>query len=122
MTTRAFDVGRSVASGYRERLRRAAGLARESGVDVMLVTPSKDYAYLLGYSAPAMERLTCLVVPADGDPGTDHGGGSDDCPGADHRAGPYHDAWPNHGASFYPGAGMDRPLVSLVKDRLVQQG
>jgi Xaa-Pro aminopeptidase len=34
----------------------------------MLVTPSKDYAYLLGYSAPAMERLTCLVVPADGDP------------------------------------------------------
>lgn len=34
----------------------------------MLVTPSKDYAYLLGYSAPAMERLTCLVVPTDGHP------------------------------------------------------
>lgn len=34
----------------------------------MLITPSKDYAYLLGYSAPAMERLTCLVVPVDGDP------------------------------------------------------
>ena len=52
--------------GHRERLRRAAGQAREAGVDVMLVTPSKDYAYLLGYAAPAMERLTCLVVPADG--------------------------------------------------------
>jgi Xaa-Pro aminopeptidase len=68
MTTRAFDVGRSVAARHRERLRRAAGLAGDSGVDVMLITPSKDYAYLLGYSAPAMERLTCLVVPVDGDP------------------------------------------------------
>jgi Xaa-Pro aminopeptidase len=66
MTTPAFDVGGSVAAGHRERLRRAAGQAREAGVDVMLVTPSKDYAYLLGYAAPAMERLTCLVVPADG--------------------------------------------------------
>jgi Xaa-Pro aminopeptidase len=68
MATQAFDVGASVAAGHRERLRRAAGLARERGVDVMLITPSKDYAYLLGYSAPAMERLTCLVVPADGEP------------------------------------------------------
>jgi Xaa-Pro aminopeptidase len=68
MATQAFDVGASVAAGHRERLRRAAGLARERGVDVMLITPSKDYAYLLGYSAPAMERLTCLVVPAHGEP------------------------------------------------------
>ena len=66
MTTPAFDVGGSVATRHRERLQRAAAQARETGVDVMLVTPSKDYAYLLGYAAPAMERLTCLVVPADG--------------------------------------------------------
>ena len=68
MTSGAFDVGESVASTYRERLQRAAAEASERGVDALLITPSPDYAYLLGYAAPAMERLTCLVVPADGDP------------------------------------------------------
>ncbi len=68
MTSGAFDVGDSVASTYRDRLRRAAVEASERGVDALLITPSPDYAYLLGYAAPAMERLTCLVVPADGDP------------------------------------------------------
>ncbi len=68
MTSRAFDVAPSVASDHRERLARAASAAAERGLDVLLITPSPDYAYLLGYSAPAMERLTCLVVPADGDP------------------------------------------------------
>jgi Xaa-Pro aminopeptidase len=68
MTTRAFDVGGSVASVQRERLAKAAAGAAESGLDALLITPSKDYTYLLGYAAPAMERLTCLVVPADGPP------------------------------------------------------
>jgi Xaa-Pro aminopeptidase len=68
MTSGAFDVGHSVASTYRDRLRRAAAEASERGVDALLITPSPDYAYLLGYAAPAMERLTCLVVPAEGDP------------------------------------------------------
>ena len=68
MTTGAFDVGSSVASPHAERLRRAADEAGTRGLDVLLITPSKDYAYLLGYSAPAMERLTCLVVPAEGEP------------------------------------------------------
>jgi Xaa-Pro aminopeptidase len=56
------------ASAYRERLGRVASAAAERGIDALLVTPSEDYAYLLGYSAPAMERLTCLVIPADGAP------------------------------------------------------
>lgn len=56
------------ASVYRDRLRAAAAAAGEVGVDALLITPSEDYAYLLGYHAPAMERLTCLVVPAEGDP------------------------------------------------------
>ena len=34
----------------------------------LLITPSPDYAYLLGYQPPALERLTCLIVPADGAP------------------------------------------------------
>ena len=68
MTDRAFDVGRSAAGEQRERIRRAAAAAAERAVDALLITPSPDYAYLLGYRAPAMERLTCLVVPADGEP------------------------------------------------------
>ncbi|MEA2652226.1 MAG: hypothetical protein QOI85_1947 [Chloroflexota bacterium] len=57
-----------VSSVHRDRLSRAAAEATERGVDALLVTPSPDYAYLLGYHAPALERLTCLIVPADGEP------------------------------------------------------
>ncbi|HEX6140806.1 MAG TPA: Xaa-Pro peptidase family protein [Candidatus Limnocylindria bacterium] len=57
------------ASGtYRARLTAAAEEAGRRGLDALLVTPSRDYAYLLGYEAPAMERLTCLVLPASGSP------------------------------------------------------
>jgi len=55
-------------SVHRDRLSRAAAEASERGVEALLITPSPDYAYLLGYRAPALERLTCLVVPADGEP------------------------------------------------------
>ncbi len=68
MTNRASATGSNVASEHRQRLGRAAAAAAERGIDALLITPSEDYAYLLGYSAPAMERLTCLVVPADGEP------------------------------------------------------
>jgi Xaa-Pro aminopeptidase len=51
-----------------QRLGRAAHEAGERAIDALLVTPSVDYTYLLGYAAPAMERLTCLIVPADGPP------------------------------------------------------
>ena len=57
-----------VSSVHRDRLSRAAAEASERGVDALLITPSPDYAYLLGYRAPALERLTCLIVPADGEP------------------------------------------------------
>jgi Xaa-Pro aminopeptidase len=53
---------------HRDRLSRTAAEAAARGVDAVLITPSRDYAYLLGYEAPAMERLTCLVIPADGRP------------------------------------------------------
>jgi Xaa-Pro aminopeptidase len=51
--------------------RRLAAVAREAGergIDALLVTPSPDYTYLLGYGAPALERLTCLVVQVDAEP------------------------------------------------------
>ncbi|MBW3612733.1 MAG: Xaa-Pro peptidase family protein [Chloroflexi bacterium] len=68
MTNDVHDVTPVALSTYRERLRRAAAAAADRGVDALLITPSPDYAYLLGYRAPAMERLTCLVVPAEGEP------------------------------------------------------
>jgi Xaa-Pro aminopeptidase len=68
MTTGAPAAGLFSASTHRARLRRAAEAAAERAVDVLLITPSPDYAYLLGYSAPALERLTCLVLPVEGAP------------------------------------------------------
>ena len=68
MTTGAPAAGLFAASTHRARLRRAAEAAAERAVDVLLITPSPDYAYLLGYSAPALERLTCLVLPVEGVP------------------------------------------------------
>jgi len=61
-------VDAAVASVHRDRLVAAAAAAAERAVDALLITPSPDYAYLLGYRAPALERLTCLIVPADGEP------------------------------------------------------
>ncbi len=68
MTTGAPAAGLFAASTHRARLRRAAEAAAERAVDVLLITPSPDYAYLLGYSAPPLERLTCLVLPVEGAP------------------------------------------------------
>lgn len=53
---------------YRQRLSAAAAEAERRGLTALLVTPSPDYAYLLGYRPPALERLTCLVLPASGMP------------------------------------------------------
>lgn len=35
-------------------------------MDALLITPGPDLRYLTGYDAIALERLTCLVVPAHG--------------------------------------------------------
>ncbi len=56
------------ASVHADRLRRAAREAAARDVLALLITPSPDYAYLLGYPPPALERLTCLIVPAEGAP------------------------------------------------------
>jgi Xaa-Pro aminopeptidase len=34
----------------------------------LLITPGADLRYLVGYDAKPLERLTCLVVPADSEP------------------------------------------------------
>ncbi len=53
---------------YADRLRRASAEAAARGIGALLITPSADYEYLLGYRAPALERLTCLILPVDGTP------------------------------------------------------
>ena len=50
------------------RLQRAQSAAADAGVDALMVSPGTDLRYLCGYDAKPLERLTCLVVPAHGDP------------------------------------------------------
>jgi len=38
-----------------------------AGLDALLITPGSDLRYLTGYHAHALERLTCLVLPAEGE-------------------------------------------------------
>ncbi len=50
------------------RLLRARHATQAAGLDALLITPSPDLRYLLGVAGESHERLTCLVLPADGDP------------------------------------------------------
>jgi Xaa-Pro aminopeptidase len=50
------------------RLAEAAKAASAAGLDALLLTPGPDLRYVVGYDAHALERLTCLAVPATGDP------------------------------------------------------
>ena len=56
------------ANEWPERIRRARAGAGEAGIDALLLSPGPDLHYLTGYQALPLERLTCLVVRADGDP------------------------------------------------------
>lgn len=50
------------------RLDRARREMSSRGIDVLLVSPGTDLRYLTRYAAVALERLTCLVVPAGDEP------------------------------------------------------
>ncbi len=49
-----------------DRLERAAAAARAAGLSALLLTPGADLRYVTGYDAQQLERLTCLVLPAEG--------------------------------------------------------
>ncbi len=51
-----------------ERLRLAADATGAAGLGALLLTPGPDLRYVTGYDAQQLERLTCLALPADGDP------------------------------------------------------
>jgi len=50
------------------RVSDAAAAAGRAGLDALLLTPGPDLRYVIGYDAHALERLTCLAIPASGDP------------------------------------------------------
>ncbi len=50
------------------RIRRAQEAMQAEGIDALLVGPSPDLRWLVGYDALPLERLTMLVVPAEADP------------------------------------------------------
>jgi Xaa-Pro aminopeptidase len=50
------------------RLSLVRDSARAVGLDAVLLTPGPDLRYVTGYDAKQLERLTCLAVPAHGDP------------------------------------------------------
>jgi Xaa-Pro aminopeptidase len=50
------------------RLGAVAAAAGAAGLDALLLTPGPDLRYVTGYAAHQLERLTCLAVPAAGDP------------------------------------------------------
>jgi Xaa-Pro dipeptidase len=53
-------------SSLLSRLRRTREAAATAGVDALFVTPGSDLRYLLGVGGSSFERLTCLVLPAEG--------------------------------------------------------
>ncbi|MDQ1746445.1 MAG: hypothetical protein QOD07_708 [Frankiaceae bacterium] len=62
-------MGQGVSSEVlQQRLGRATQAAETAGVDALFVTPGADLRYLTGYEALPLERLTCLVLPARGEP------------------------------------------------------
>jgi Xaa-Pro aminopeptidase len=50
------------------RLERARAATAAAGLDALLVSPGADLRYLTGYQALPLERLTCLLLPAEGTP------------------------------------------------------
>jgi Xaa-Pro aminopeptidase len=56
------------ASRHSDRLARTAAAVRDAGVRGLLIGVGPELEWLTGYDAKALERLTLLVVPAEGDP------------------------------------------------------
>jgi Xaa-Pro aminopeptidase len=50
-----------------ERLAQARDAAAKAGLDALFITPGADLRYLTGYEARPLERLTCLVLPVEGE-------------------------------------------------------
>lgn len=63
-----MTISRFSTDVYAQRLRAAAAAAAEAGLAGLVITPGYDLRYLVGSRAQTFERLTALVLPADGAP------------------------------------------------------
>ncbi|MCV7192942.1 M24 family metallopeptidase [Mycolicibacterium brumae] len=61
-------MSRFPSSVYAARLQAAAAGARAAGLAGLVISPGYDLRYLTGSAAQTFERLTALVIPADGAP------------------------------------------------------
>ncbi|WP_033287501.1 M24 family metallopeptidase [Amycolatopsis jejuensis] len=68
MSRRSLHTPAPDAAALRARLHRAAKAAAAADTDALLVAPGSDLRYLLGQAGGSFERLTTLVVPAEGTP------------------------------------------------------
>jgi Xaa-Pro aminopeptidase len=68
MSRRSLHTPAPDATALRARLDRAADAAAKAGTDALLIAPGSDLRYLIGQAGGSFERLTTLVVPADGAP------------------------------------------------------
>ncbi|SFW82233.1 M24 family metallopeptidase [Amycolatopsis australiensis] len=68
MSRRSLHTPAPDAAALRARLDRARSAAAAADTDALLIAPGSDLRYLLGQAGGSFERLTTLVVPADGVP------------------------------------------------------
>ncbi|MFJ7214189.1 M24 family metallopeptidase [Amycolatopsis sp. NPDC098790] len=68
MSRRSLHTPAPDAAALKARLDRARAAAAAADTDALLVAPGSDLRYLLGQAGGSFERLTTLVVPADGTP------------------------------------------------------
>ncbi|MDO0976728.1 M24 family metallopeptidase [Mycolicibacterium frederiksbergense] len=61
-----MDSSRFSTEVYAQRIRAAAEGAASAGLAGLVITPGYDLRYLVGSRAQTFERLTALVLPADG--------------------------------------------------------
>ncbi|WP_425549326.1 M24 family metallopeptidase [Allokutzneria multivorans] len=68
MVRMSTNTGTLDVPALRARLGRAAEATGKAGADALVIAPGSDLRYLLGVGGGSHERLSCLLLPADGVP------------------------------------------------------
>ncbi|GAB3574349.1 Xaa-Pro peptidase family protein [Amycolatopsis endophytica] len=68
MSSRSSATPALAPETLRARLDRARAATADAGTDALLIAPGSDLRYLIGEAGGSFERLTTLVVPAEGTP------------------------------------------------------
>jgi Xaa-Pro aminopeptidase len=68
MSRRSLHLPAPDVTVLRARIDRAQKAAADADTDGLLIAPGSDLRYLIGQAGGSFERLTTLVVPADGTP------------------------------------------------------